>query len=146
MEKCEFSLEFVAPLGSDILKSLPLKFMQSTKNDIKRIFKLCSLQFDINIDIVECRHNAVQFNVILYILLRRLGQNINVNLIQQNTPHSSPWRTSYRVPLWGFWRKSAALLRRPLYMQADLTVVCCWRQQNNKYRQVSNIRRTFVGN
>ena len=39
---------------------------------------------------VDCRYNAVQYNVILYTSLRWLGHNMDVSLNPQMTPYISP--------------------------------------------------------
>ena len=39
---------------------------------------------------VEYSYNAVQYNMIMYIILRWLGQNMNVSLNPQKVLHSLP--------------------------------------------------------
>ena len=48
---------------------------------------------------VECRYNAVQYNIILPVLLKWLRQNINESLKPQKTLYISSWRASYRLSL-----------------------------------------------
>ena len=46
---------------------------------------------------VECRYNAVLYNMILHTSLQELRQGINQSPNQQKTTYTSPWWVSYRV-------------------------------------------------
>ena len=48
-------------------------------------------------NIVGCRYNAVQYDMILYTALQLARQNINQGKNPQKTPHSSPIRANYGV-------------------------------------------------
>ena len=48
---------------------------------------------------VKCRYNAVQFITILHTTLRLQWQKVNQILKSQQTPHNSPLRASYGVPI-----------------------------------------------
>ena len=55
---------------------------------------------------VECRYNAVQFIAISHTTLLWQWQNVNKNLIPQQTPHTSPLRVSRGVSILRIWEKN----------------------------------------
>ena len=63
--------------------------------------------------IVECRYNAVQYNMILHTSLQKLGQNINHWLKPQKTPHTSPWRASYGMSFVNILDKIGRVITAP---------------------------------
>ena len=64
---------------------------------------------------MECRYNAVQYNMVLLTSLRWLRQDINQNLWPQKTIHASPWRASYGVSFVRILEKNDRVI----------TVPCC---------------------
>ena len=62
---------------------------------------------------VECRYNAVWYSMILHTALQELRQNINQRLNPQNTPHTSTWRSNYRVYFMNMLEKTDRVITAP---------------------------------
>ena len=59
----------------------------------------------LSIGTVVCHDDTVHYDMILHTSLQLLGQNMNQSVKPQNTPHTPPWRVSYRVSFVTIWEK-----------------------------------------
>ena len=62
---------------------------------------------------VECRYNAIQYNMIFHTPLHWLTQNINQALHSQKTLHISPSWASYGVSIVMIWEKIDRIITAP---------------------------------
>ena len=97
---------------------------------------------------VEWRYNAVQYNMVLHTSLQEVRQSINQRLHTQKAPHSSPWPASYGVSSVNILEKIERVITAPHCIWDCYTCYSGIPNQfiGTNYCQISNIRRTLVGN
>ena len=76
---------------------------------------------------LEYRYNKVQYNMILYTWLQRLGQNMNVSINPQKTPHNSPWRVSYGMSFVMILEKIDRVITAPRCSSTLMKITIWWR-------------------
>ena len=89
-----------------VIKIKCSRMMYKNKGDVSSIDETES---DVKLYGVQCRYNAIQYNMILHKSLRWLWQNVDEGLNPQRHPISRPNGRAMGRLLWGSWRNLTKL-------------------------------------